>query len=366
MASGLKEYDVSLDNGATVHAVVPAPTTTLAVTGRTPGALHQVRVRARDNAGNTSAWSTAVPVTTTGAADTTPPTQPGTPVASELTQNSVRLTWTASTDNVGVTRYVVLVSPQDGGAGDDLEVDGSTLTAVISGLTPEKLYHLRVRAYDAAGNSALSGLRSLTTPAAPSGATPIASYDFDEATGTTASDSSGSRHLAVVAGNWATGHTGTGLSSAGGVVTVPSKAGLETAQRTLMFWAKYPDVGGSWRWPVEFFVSAADTCAWGIMPANGSGNLYARIRIGGVNTNIELASSAYTDWHHYAITYDGTTFRAYRDGVQVGSQAVSGTIDTADAVRIHAYGGANVIDDLRFYNTALTVTQIQDLMAVPV
>ncbi|MFJ2518338.1 LamG-like jellyroll fold domain-containing protein [Cellulosimicrobium cellulans] len=171
----------------------------------------------------------------------------------------------------------------------------------------------------------------------------------------------------MAAGNWGAGHTGSGLSSVGGAVAVPSKAGLETAQRTLMFWGKYADVGGSWRWPAEFFAVGPDTCTWGIMPANGSGNLYARIRIGGVNTNIELAATGYTDWHHYAITYDGTTFRAYRDGVQVGSQAVSGTIDTCDTVRIHAYGGTNLIDDLRFYNTALTVVgQIQDAMNTPV
>jgi chitodextrinase len=41
------------------------------------------------------------------AADTTPPTAPGTPVASNLTEGSVTLTWTPSNDDVAVANYEV-------------------------------------------------------------------------------------------------------------------------------------------------------------------------------------------------------------------------------------------------------------------
>ncbi|WP_117215536.1 cellulose binding domain-containing protein [Allorhizocola rhizosphaerae] len=41
------------------------------------------------------------------AADTSPPTAPGTPVASNITETSVMLTWPPSTDDVGVSHYEV-------------------------------------------------------------------------------------------------------------------------------------------------------------------------------------------------------------------------------------------------------------------
>ncbi|MEV4218949.1 cellulase family glycosylhydrolase [Nonomuraea sp. NPDC049725] len=81
-----------------------------------------------------------------GPDDTTPPTAPGAPAASGITTTGATLTWTASTDNVGVTRYDVHDS---GGA-----LLGSSATPSISltGLTPGTGYTVYVRARDAAGN----------------------------------------------------------------------------------------------------------------------------------------------------------------------------------------------------------------------
>ncbi|HEX8869574.1 MAG TPA: lytic polysaccharide monooxygenase, partial [Lentzea sp.] len=47
-----------------------------------------------------------------GVPDTQPPTAPGTPVASSITGSSVRLDWTASSDNFGVSEYRVLRGDQ--------------------------------------------------------------------------------------------------------------------------------------------------------------------------------------------------------------------------------------------------------------
>jgi len=55
-------------------------------------------VRTLDFVGNISAVSTALPVNTP-AADVTNPSQPGTPVASNITSGGFTLNWTASTDN---------------------------------------------------------------------------------------------------------------------------------------------------------------------------------------------------------------------------------------------------------------------------
>ena len=54
MPSGVKNYDVSLDGGATVYTTVTAPTTSVTITGRAPETEYTCCVRARDNAGNVS------------------------------------------------------------------------------------------------------------------------------------------------------------------------------------------------------------------------------------------------------------------------------------------------------------------------
>ncbi|MDG4765269.1 cellulase family glycosylhydrolase [Solwaraspora sp. WMMD406] len=96
--------------------------------------------------------------------DVTVPTAPGQPAASDVTADSVTLTWTASTDNVGVTSYQVLRSTAGGPATPVATVSGTTYTA--SGLTPETSYTFTVRARDAAGNvSPSSPARTVTTAA---------------------------------------------------------------------------------------------------------------------------------------------------------------------------------------------------------
>ncbi|MFJ8934728.1 cellulase family glycosylhydrolase [Streptomyces sp. NPDC102365] len=103
--------------------------------------------------------------------DTQAPTAPGTPGASAVAATSVTLTWTAATDNVGVTAYdVVRVS----GNGETTVAAATTNTATVTGLTAGTAYTFAVYARDAAGNrSARSATVSVTT--ADGGGTPGAS-----------------------------------------------------------------------------------------------------------------------------------------------------------------------------------------------
>ena len=130
-----------------------------------------------------------------------------------------------------------------------------------------------------------------------------------------------------------------------------------------MFWANWSGNGGNWRWGVDFHLTNLDTSCWGIMPINGSAELYCRIRIGEVNTNITVSNGANDGtWHHYAITYNGIRFIAYRDGVEVGNVAATGYIDTCDEIVIHPAGGTNTIDNLKIFKKALTPAQIVEQM----
>ncbi|MEV4141090.1 DUF2334 domain-containing protein [Dactylosporangium sp. NPDC049742] len=158
-AVGVTGYQV-FDNG-TLKATVTGTSTALA--GLEPGTAHSVTVKALDAAGNASAASAPVAFTTLTpppAPDTTAPTAPGAPVASALTSTGVTLTWPASTDNVGVTRYTVTGGP---------EVVTSTVnSATLTGLSPLTAYSLKITAEDAAGNtSPASPSTVVTTPATP-------------------------------------------------------------------------------------------------------------------------------------------------------------------------------------------------------
>jgi chitodextrinase len=105
-------WTASTDNvGVTGYRILEGATqvgtgtaTSFTVTGLAPSTTHTYTVRAVDAAGNISADSNAVIVTTDPAVtDTQPPTAPTTLAVASKTSTSVSLTWTASTDNVGVT-----------------------------------------------------------------------------------------------------------------------------------------------------------------------------------------------------------------------------------------------------------------------
>ncbi|MCX4238228.1 cellulase family glycosylhydrolase [Streptomyces ortus] len=103
--------------------------------------------------------------------DTQAPTAPGTPGAAAVAATSVTLTWTAATDNVGVTAYDVV---RVGGSGETTVAAATTNTATVTGLTAGTAYTFAVYARDAAGNrSARSATVSVTT--ADGGGTPGAS-----------------------------------------------------------------------------------------------------------------------------------------------------------------------------------------------
>jgi len=90
-------------------------------------------------------------------ADTQDPTTPTNLTASNITNTTVDLTWTASTDNVGVTSYDIYV---DGSLFDTSVSNSTTLT----GLTINTSYAITVYAKDAFGNtSTVSNTENITT-----------------------------------------------------------------------------------------------------------------------------------------------------------------------------------------------------------
>ncbi|WP_444950480.1 glycoside hydrolase family 9 protein [Micromonospora ureilytica] len=186
--SGLAGYDVrEIQVGGDTVLNRPVTGTTLTISTLLPEHTYEFAVIARDGAGNRSAASPVLTVTTppTGSADTTAPSTPGTPVASAVTATGLTLAWTPSTDNVGVTGYRVY---REAGATDALVGSPIGTTVAVSGLTASTAYQFYVVAVDAAGNtSAASAPVAVTTAAPPVGGTCSVGYaTTDWSTGFTA------------------------------------------------------------------------------------------------------------------------------------------------------------------------------------
>ncbi len=104
-------------------------------------------------------------VTSGGGGDGNPPTQPGTPVQVSIAPTSVTVSWTASTDDVGVAAYDLFADGHACGT-----VAGNVTTGTCTGLSAGADHSITVRARDAAGNaSPPSGALSVHTPAGGGG-----------------------------------------------------------------------------------------------------------------------------------------------------------------------------------------------------
>ncbi|AFC28180.1 ChiA12 [Paenibacillus mucilaginosus 3016] len=135
------------------------------VDGLTPSTAYKFTLEAEDAAGNKSANSPSVTVTTNAYApvDSTAPVWPDGPVltAADVTYNSVQLNWQPAADDMGVDSYEIYKD-------DSLlaSVSGSVYSYTALGLFPETAYGFAVQAKDAAGNASLkSKVMSVTTSA---------------------------------------------------------------------------------------------------------------------------------------------------------------------------------------------------------
>jgi len=156
-------------NGAMVGS---STTTGYADTAVQPSTTYSYYAIAYDAAGNTSTASNTAAVTTPATPDTTPPSPPSGLAATPYSPTEVDLSWTASTDNVGVAGYRVYRN----GA-----LAGSTTTTTYSdtGLQAATSYNYYAIAYDAAGNvstasstaTAITLPPDTTPPSPPSGLT---------------------------------------------------------------------------------------------------------------------------------------------------------------------------------------------------
>ena len=200
----------------------------------------------------------------------------------------------------------------------------------------------------------------------------VAAYAFDEGSGTTVTDLSGNGNNGTVANTtWAaTGKYGKALNFNGtsALVTVPNAASLQlSTAMTLEAWVNPSTVSSAWRDVIykgddNYYLEG--TSSNGGAPALGG-------TFGGANANIYGTALTANVWTHLAATYDGATLRLYVNGVQASSLARTGAIATSsnplqiggDSLYGQYFRG--LIDEVRIYNRALSVAEIQADMNTP-
>jgi chitodextrinase len=126
---------------------VSGTTTVYRDTGLAPSTGYVYSVQAVDAAGNASPQSSLAKARTPAPADKEPPSAPTDLRATAVGSSEIDLTWTASTDNVAVTGYVI--------SRDGVElttVAGTATSFQDTGLAPSTGYVYTVEAIDGAGN----------------------------------------------------------------------------------------------------------------------------------------------------------------------------------------------------------------------
>jgi fibronectin type 3 domain-containing protein len=332
--------------------------------GLAPG-TYFYKVTAEDAAGNVG------PVSNTATATVTDTTAPSAPSGLNATGGAgqASLSWTASTDNVGVVLYNVHRGTTSGftpSAGN--RVGQPTGTSFTDTGLAAGTYFYKVTAQDAAGNVSGASNEATATVSAPPTTGLVAAYGFDAGSGTTVADQSGNGNAGTLTNvNWAgagNGKFGDALSFNGtnASVSVADSASLHlTSALTLEAWVK----------PTS--LSSYDTVIFKERTGYYADALYANTDTNRPSTNVfttsdhELKGTAQLPlnaWSYVSATYDGSVLALYVNGTQVGTLLFTGPIiSSTGPLKIGGNGiwgewFNGLIDEVRVWNVARTATQI--------
>src|SRR5262245_36736186 len=252
-------WTASTDNMAVVSYIVSrdgaqiasSTTTSYADSGLSPATTYSYSVAAVDEAGNLSANSNSASVTTGTAPDTTPPSQPTGLTAAAAGAAGANLSWNASTDNVGVTGYIVSRN------GAQVATPAATSFA-DTGLSPATTYTYTVVARGGAGNRATPASASVTT------GTPADTTPPSQPAGLTGSPAGGTgANLSWTASTDNVGVTGYVVTRNGMQVATPAATSFAdtglTPATTYTYTVAARDAAGNRPTAASVIVTTADT-----------------------------------------------------------------------------------------------------------
>jgi hypothetical protein len=313
---------------------------------------HTLTAAARDAAGN--ATTSSVVTVTVSNIVTTPPSITSQPASQTATVGS-----TATFSVVAAGTPPFSYQWQKNGANVPGATASSYTTPALALADSGSTY--RVTVTNGAG-SVTSNAATLTVTQGP---LPSASYNMDEGSGTTLIDRSGNNRTGTLTNGpiWTAGKNIGGLSFDGSNDYVTLGTQTLTAQFTLSAWVNNPTVQTyeslfSFGTNRQFSITQGSLAYW-----SGSGSEY---RFGAVPTG---------SWNHVAFTYDGTSLRAYLNGAPLGNALTQSITATSGLTFLGAWPTTSntpndffsgILDDVRFYNVALTQAQLQTDMNTPV
>ncbi len=141
---------------------------------------------------------------------------------------------------------------------------------------------------------------------------------------------------------------------------------------SISLWIKRPASGEAWASFAQKTGTpgTTETAGW-VMRKNGTSatNTIAQLFHAPAPVAAVAATTTVSDqaWHHLVMTYDGATLTYYIDSAPIGSVADTFAAKTTAALLFGAQNGSGLrsaqayYDDIRFYDSALTASQIDDL-----
>ncbi len=223
---------------------------------------------------------------------------------------------------------------------------------------------------------AVLSLLAAVPATAAADAAPVAAYGFeDAAAATTAGDASSYGNTGTLVGGAAraTGRFGSAISLDGvnDRVRVPDAGSVNLASgMTLEAWVN-PAVTTGWRGVV--LKERLGDISYGLYSSGSANPGVFAATDGEMGSALAGSSLPLNTWSHLAATYDGTTLRFYLNGVQAASSTASSgpMVPGSGPLSIGGNGIESewfrgLIDEVRVYDRALSVAEIQGDMATPV
>jgi hypothetical protein len=224
--------------------------------------------------------------------------------------------------------------------------------------------------------AALVAAFMLTGPKVLAAGDLIGYWNFDEATGTTAADSSGNSNDGTFTGPGVTHSTvlpptscfvnthSLQFNGSGDYVNIPDNATMDPAnQISISFWMNPDTVTNGYQHVV--FKQGPVVTSYGVW-LNGD-HVYMEDNdntVRGLNSNSTVTPGV---WYYITVTYNGTDQDLYIDGVLDNHQTIPGITlaYTNSPVKVGSgdYNNpfAGYVDDLRIYDRALTQAEVTDL-----
>ena len=223
------------------------------------------------------------------------------------------------------------------------------------------------------GTKSATAAVTLNPPVASPSSDLVAYWPMDEGSGSVAADLSGNgRHGAINGATWTTdSKSGKALRFSSATQYVNAGTFDVTGSTlTISAWVKANSFPAN-NDPriISKATSTAEQDHYFMLGIYG-GKLRARLKTSGTTKTLIASGGGVTagKWVHAVATYDGTRLRLYQDGVEVGSMRVSGAITGNPAVPV--WIGLNpdgagrfdgIIDQVRMYNRALSLSEIKNL-----